>query len=283
MRNQHEIFPEDELSNHLGKSAGHPHTLGMTAIVPTARATPKGTMVEPADGPASSAREDQGRVSGSSVFVLALWSVSLTVGVLGLALPYSRPKPPAKEPPPLVAEVLNVELTNDPLPPVQDAPPPPLDPAQPPPLFAPQTPPQAPSLVAVAEASPAIAFALPVEGPVKIVEAKEATYVRQTEAPQVTPAPAPAPPVQSIVFGQGEGRQPAPEYPRQAMREGQEGSVVVRFSVGENGRVLSAEAATPCPWPLLNESALRAVRQRWRFAQGPIRIYEVTIRFALTR
>ena len=31
----------------------------------------------------------------------------------------------------------------------------------------------------------------------------------------------------------------------------------MRFSVGQNGRVLSAEAASAAPWPLLNESAVK--------------------------
>lgn len=93
-------------------------------------------------------------------------------------------------------------------------------------------------------------------------------------------APAPA---QTLTYGQGEGRQPAPEYPRQAVREGQEGTVRVRFTVGESGRVLAAEAIDPCPWPLLNEAALRAIRERWRFRSGAPRAYEVSIRFALAR
>jgi TonB family protein len=92
-----------------------------------------------------------------------------------------------------------------------------------------------------------------------------------------------APALQVIAYGEGEGRQPAPVYPRQAVREGQEGVVTVRFSVGENGRVLGAESVTPAPWPLLNAAALRAVKERWRFQPGPARLYEVAIRFELKR
>src|SRR5690606_11982859 len=92
---------------------------------------------------------------------------------------------------------------------------------------------------------------------------------------------APAPPVQTLTYGRGEGRQPAPDYPRVAVRQGQEGVVRVRFSVGEDGRVLGAEAVGRCPWPLLNDSALRAVREKWRFPRGAVRLYEVAIRFEL--
>jgi protein TonB len=133
----------------------------------------------------------------------------------------------------------------------------------------------------VAEATPAIAFPLPVEGPVRIVEANQAGHA--PPAAPAAPTPAPATPVQPITYGQGEGKQPAPEYPRQAVREGQEGVVTVRFTVGGDGRVLAAEAVSPAPWPLLNEAALRAVRERWRFRPGPLRLYEVAIRFELKK
>lgn len=86
-----------------------------------------------------------------------------------------------------------------------------------------------------------------------------------------------------LTLGQGEGRQPAPEYPRQAARQRQQGTVVVQFTVGEDGRVQVAEAVTPSPWPLLNAAAVRTVRERWRFRAGPARLYQVAIRFELTQ
>jgi protein TonB len=135
-------------------------------------------------------------------------------------------------------------------------------------------------MVAVAEPTSAVAFALPVEGPTRVVEAAQAVPVLRQEP---AAPPAVSPPVQAITYGQGEGRQPAPDYPRRAIREGQEGLVRIRFSVGEDGRVLGAEVASPSPWPLLNDAALRVVRNRWRFREGPPRLYEVAIRFELTK
>jgi TonB family protein len=67
------------------------------------------------------------------------------------------------------------------------------------------------------------------------------------------------------------------------MREGQEGSVTVQFSVGDEGRVLAAEAVAPSPWPLLNEAALTVVRERWQFRAGQTRLYQVSIRFRLKK
>lgn len=213
------------------------------------------------------------------VFTSVLWLVCLAVGTVGLVLPYSRPRPPVKAPEPLTAEKLVVELTNDPLPPVDPEPAPPK--APPPALLQPLVPPTAPPLTAVAQPSPAIAFALPVPGPVRIVEAKQASHAQVQTPPKETAAPVTVP--QTLTYGRGEGRQPAPEYPRQAMREGQEGSVGIRFSVGENGRVLAAEVASRSPWPLLNEAAARVVRERWRFSAGAPRVYEVSIRFELRK
>jgi protein TonB len=117
--------------------------------------------------------------------------------------------------------------------------------------------PQGPELAAVAAPSAAIAFAVPVAGP---------------------PHPAT---VHKLTYGEGEGQQPAPEYPREAVLAQQEGVVVVRFVVGKDGRVISADAVTPSHWPLLNQAAVRAVRDTWQFAPGPVRSYEVSIQFQL--
>jgi TonB family protein len=214
-----------------------------------------------------------------SVLTLVLWVSCLAVGWIGFTFPYARPLPKPAEVP-VIAQRIQVELTSDPLPPAEPASTPP-DPVAPPPLPDNTTVPTAPPLLAVAEPSPAIAFALPVEGPVRVVEAAQAAFVRPV-AP-VTPAPAPAPAAQPLTYGQGEGRQPAPSYPLAARRQGQEGTVLVRFTVGENGRVLAAEAAQPSPWPLLNDAALEAVRERWRFRAGPVRVYEVAIQFVLKK
>lgn len=89
--------------------------------------------------------------------------------------------------------------------------------------------------------------------------------------------------VQALVLGVGEGRQPAPPYPLEARRRGQEGVVRIRFCVGQDGRVLWAEALDGCSWPLLRDAALTTVRRWWRFRPGEVRLYEVEIRFELAR
>jgi TonB family protein len=63
------------------------------------------------------------------------------------------------------------------------------------------------------------------------------------------------------------GSMPKPNYPTTARRAGQQGRVVVLFSVDERGYVVSASVTSPCAHELLNEEALRTVR-RWKFRPG---------------
>lgn len=209
------------------------------------------------------------------IFTMVLWLGCLCIGLLGFAFPYSMPQP-IPNVPPVTVEVLNVELSHEPFPEV--APPPSSLLTPPPPEELVQ--PRIPQPVVVAEPSPAVAFAVSVEGPAQVVEDAAAAHNR-ADAVTTTAVSAPAP--RALTFGQGEGKQPAPDYPRQAIREGQEGTVVVQLTVGPNGRVVAAEASTPSPWPLLDESALRTIRSRWRFSPGDLRAYEVAIRFQLDK
>jgi protein TonB len=213
----------------------------------------------------------------ASVLTLVVWLGCASIAALGFAMPYARPQAKPAPPPPMAVEMLKVELSNEPLPEPELPAANPLAVPPPPELVAQ---PQLPQPVAVAMPSPAIAFAVPVEGPVRVVEAAPAGYARSESA---ATAPSAVPPVQRLTFGQGAGKQPAPEYPLAAQNAGQEGVVNVRFMVADNGRVVAAETATPSPWPLLNESAVRTVRHRWRFPAGTLRAYEVAIRFVLPK
>lgn len=64
------------------------------------------------------------------------------------------------------------------------------------------------------------------------------------------------------------GRMPKPNYPAACRRAGQQGRVVINFTVDERGYVVSASIASACPHAALNEEALRTVR-RWKFRPGP--------------
>jgi TonB family protein len=122
---------------------------------------------------------------------------------------------------------------------------------------------------AVAAPSASIAFALPTSGPARIVSAAQAAP-SQAQA-DATPT--------RIVYGQGEGQQPKPDYPLEAQIAREYGKVLVRFTIGQDGSVTSAEAIQPCPYPLLNQSAVRTIREEWRFEPGPVRVREIIIEF----
>ena len=201
------------------------------------------------------------------VLTLIIWGICLGVGILGLLLRYPRPKIAFKVPQP-VLQALQVELKAEPMPTERTE-----QPVDVTPLPAEEI---APAPLVVAQPSQAIAFAVPVAGPVHVAPLNQAPYSRP-----ILPAPQP-PRVRTLTFGEGEGRQPAPEYPRRALQERQQGVVQIQFVVGESGQVTSAEATQPCPWPALNEAALRTVRERWRFPAGALRIYEIAIRFQIT-
>jgi protein TonB len=244
------------------------------------------------------------------IITTAVWMVWLTVGILGLIWPYPRPHPlESLEPPP--TQFVNVEVPKQLTPPEPIVQLPPPDPGAPSPDRSEPTPPppeapaipQAPAVTEVAAPSPDIAFALPVEGLTRIVDISRAEHARPAQTPSTvagstngqvggtgppsarpaTVLPSSQPAVSHLTLGQGEGRQPPPMYPREAVIGRQEGTVGLRFTVGEDGRVVSVDVISPSPWPLLNQAAARAVRETWHFVPGPRRIYDVPIEFQLNR
>jgi protein TonB len=76
------------------------------------------------------------------------------------------------------------------------------------------------------------------------------------------------------------GRMPPPSYPPEARRKGQSGTVVVEFTIDASGRVISAYAQSPSPWPLLNNEAVRTVRG-WKFPSGGVMKLQRPIVFQL--
>jgi len=228
--------------------------------------------------PRAQPQTDEWRDTLAAAATMAVWLGCLIIGILGLVLNYGFVHLPAPPPPPVV-EVNRLTPPAAPvetpkLAPPSDAMPPPAEASEPQPPPPPElAAPEAPPLAAVAEPSPAISFAVPVEGPTRIVDARQAI----PPAPRAAPAPAP---VKHLTFGVGEGRQADPEYPRDAILAHEQGTVVIRFVTGEDGRVQSAEVTQPCRWPLLNQAALQAVRG-WRLPPNSARHYEIPIEFRI--
>jgi protein TonB len=60
---------------------------------------------------------------------------------------------------------------------------------------------------------------------------------------------------------------PAPPYPRQSKRLGEQGTVIIRVLITPEGRAEKAEIRTSSGFLRLDETALSTV-QRWRFVPG---------------
>ncbi len=69
--------------------------------------------------------------------------------------------------------------------------------------------------------------------------------------------------------GGGRFRNPAPAYPYEAIRQGQEGLVILDVSVDKNGYPTGVEISQRSGFPLLDQSALQTV-WRWRFDPATI-------------
>ena len=244
-----------------------------------------------------------------SLVTLVAWLMCLAVGVLGLFLHYAAPRSnrEAVMPP---TEMVNVEIASTPPPQPEVVMPPPeignsspelSSPAAPPALAVPEALP----VTTVAAPSPAISFALPVEGLTRLVDVNRAAHSGPVNGAAGSASGVPggvpggvsggvsggtsagtgtvAPVIVKLTLGEGEGRQPSPEYPRAAVVAHQEGVVGLRFTVGEDGHVQSVEVVSASRWPVLNQAATRTVREQWHFSAGPRRIYEVSIQFELNQ
>jgi protein TonB len=187
-------------------------------------------------------------------------------------LVFEQPAPPAEpeaqpEAPPPAAEVPSQPAPEmpppepTPVPEVVPPPPPePVPPHEPPPPPPPPEPPAPPP--------PAPKPVPPVKRPPPRTVAKPSTETpapRAAPAPQVpaTALPAPATPVvdprwTAAVSGWLSSRK---VYPEEAQRRGDEGNVSVRFTVDRSGRVVDAAIVTASSSALLNEAALKLVRQ----------------------
>ncbi len=78
----------------------------------------------------------------------------------------------------------------------------------------------------------------------------------------------------------GRFRNPAPAYPYQAIRQGQQGVVLLEVRVDKAGRPTSVEISESSGFSLLDESALRTVR-RWKFDPAHVGFLPVNARIRI--
>jgi len=236
-----------------------------------------------------------GEISLLAVFTFVLWTFCTLVALAGYLSRQPVPGTPTSKPATVQATVMNVELASEPIPP--DAPQ--LMPAgdgQPIGDDSPMVPVVMESaalpdvIPAVAMPAPMIAFAVPVDGPVRLATAASAGFhgvlkpVTSNSTPVVMTASVPASPKRAtptrLTAGRGLARgQPSPEWPEAARLAHQSGSVTISFTLDDAGNVTDTTVATPCRWPLLNQAALRKVADSWHFPPGFAAQYLITFDF----
>jgi periplasmic protein TonB len=192
---------------------------------------------------------------------LVFWLACVAVGVVGSAWHTSF----MNTVPPLSVKQLTIAVSTD-IPLTPDASPSPANPA-----VAPVALPPAPP--ALTTPSPAIDLAAPM--PIVNIAAPSTVHI----AVGLHPASAAAL-VHHLVLGQGEAQFIRLTYPEEAQLSDEEGSVGVQFTQGDDGHVSEAHLARPSRWPILNEAALKAVRQS-PFPPGQPGSYDISFEFKL--
>lgn len=96
------------------------------------------------------------------------------------------------------------------------------------------------------------------------IEMPAPVAVAPAPAPVAAPPAPPPPPLTPPSFNAAYLNNPAPSYPALSRRIGEEGRVLLRVHVSEQGLATQVQLRTSSKHPRLDEAALEAVR-RWRF------------------
>ncbi len=194
----------------------------------------------------------------------------LVVGLVGLKPPQIFRKPVAEN-----VDIVPVVFTPPPVEEKFEPDPQPQDQSQKDDA-APDTP-QVATVVAADTA--AVAFSVPVQGPVVFAPARFAS------APPATPPKAVTAPPKPTVFrptvGDG-GHYPAPTYPRQAREHGDQGTVMLSVTVDPAGSPASVEVKDSSGHSSLDRHALQWVKNYWQWPAGQTRLYLLPIAFQLS-
>jgi periplasmic protein TonB len=171
-------------------------------------------------------------------------------------------------------------------PPVEEIIPTMIEPAAPPPTTETQQKdeqtdeekPEVPQVVVVTPNSPAINFAVPTIGNVVVPNALASA---PPAAPMKPLTPARSQPTAINTTGKG-GDRPQPPYPKIALEQGEQGTVILSLTVEESGVVSAIQVKESSGYPLLDRSTLEYVKRHWIFPPGGgARIYEAPIKYVL--
>jgi len=182
----------------------------------------------------------------------------LMIGLIGLRPPKIVEKPLTT--PQEVVPVIFVPPEEQPKPQPQLKPPDEPQETQEAPAEVPQIP------TVVAANTPNVSFAVPVEGPVVLAPMSHAP-----PPPPITDTP--PTPIKFDPNATSGGSYPPPDYPYEALRSRYQGTVIIELTVEPSGVVSSAKVQKTSGFSLLDEAALKAVKNRWHFPPGGHRLY----------
>ena len=208
--------------------------------------------------------------------IFTLWLFVLSVGLFGLVTSYARPEANALSDELHRASMIDIELMPDSYAPVmaqESVAEIPNTLEQPPPVSVLE------SQELIEPVDTAILKVVSKGKPTKHDTASAASIPQKAEVAQGGTVDGTG--ITTLTYGQGYGKQPAPIYPYTAIRGRQAGEVTIFFIVKEDGRVAGVKVEKSSSWPLLDESALSTVRNRWRFPPGAVGRYRIPFVFKL--
>jgi len=137
---------------------------------------------------------------------------------------------------------------------------------------------EAAQVVVVTPEAPNINFSVPTIGNLVAPSA-------MASAPPLNPMQPPAQlnrvPANLLSTGIG-GERPQPPYPKIALEQGEQGSVILSITADENGNIAAIEIKKSSGYPILDRSALDFVKRHWTVPTHGAKIYEATITYKLT-
>lgn len=191
-------------------------------------------------------------------WVNSICALFLAIGLVGLKAPEVVQRPLSE-----VTEVVPVIFTP---PEDQPKPEPEVKPDEPQPPDTPLDTPQVITVAAVVD-SPAVAFSVPVQGAVAV-----ASSPRFASPPPPGNYVAPRPTKFNPNATDG-GSYPPPDYPSFALRNRYQGTVTIELTVDASGAVTSLKVQKTSGFTILDDAALKVVKNRWRFPPGGPRYY----------
>ncbi len=195
----------------------------------------------------------------------------LVIGLLGVKTPIFVQKAL-----PEITEIIPIVIIP---PPPEDQPPPPDSPQEPD-QTQPDVTADTPVIATVVAANPsAVAFAVPVEGPVILAPARFAAPPPAVlKPPRQAPAPAKQAPLR-FNAKTVEGNFPKPQYVQGTLRSGETAMMEVLIEVSPDGTVSKVDVQKSTGSFELDRKTVQHIKFRWKFAPGEARVYIYPVEF----